>query len=62
MSEFLLPAYEDIYFINLKEGIMMFYIKCLLSRNFMYCGKIKHTGLASVWALALFGEAMNTGP
>ena len=35
MSEFLLPAYEDIYFI--KEGIMMFYIKCLLSRNFMYC-------------------------
>ena len=60
MSEFLLPAYEDIYFI--KEGIMMFYIKCLLSRNFMYCGKIKHTGLASVWALALFGEAMNTGP
>lgn len=62
MSEFLLPACEDIYFINLKGGIMMFYIKCLLSRKFMYCVKMKHTGLASVWALALFGEAMHTGP
>lgn len=40
----------------------MFYIKCLLSRKFMYCVKMKHTGLASVWALALFGEAMHTGP
>ena len=31
----------------------MFYIKCLLSRNFMYDGRMKETCLASIRALPL---------